>query len=250
MTFHPVGYIPLFILVVALAALASGRAATDTPFTIIERAIKAHGGRQALQRSTDIVWRAPVNLGFLKGTVVRYFKWPDKLRLEMSVRSKDEDMGLEFVHIYDGKRAWEKLNTGFREHEPLRRELSQVVKRNLHMLLRYRDPGVRLQYLGQEMIEDQLVDGVTMQEDGDATTLYFDVDSGLLTGMQFFWALPGETEPIDTKLRFFDFVAVGDVRMAGRIAEYRDGRKRGETRFSSIRNDRTLPDDLFTRPIP
>lgn len=41
-----------------------GQSATD----IFERAISAHGGRTALQQNRSIVWRAPVELGALKGT--------------------------------------------------------------------------------------------------------------------------------------------------------------------------------------
>ena len=229
-------------LCVAGALAEPHRALAQAPAEIVERAIAAHGGRDALAAATSIVWRAPVRLGAAAGTSTRSFKWPDKLRVELTValRVGDDEARVDIVRLYDGRSAWTKEQGGFRQDPAQAAALGQAARRTLHILLRSGQPGVSLEPAG--------ADSVVMRENGSATTLSFDADTGLLTGLAYSYAAGDAHDAMENKVEFSDFRAVGALRMPYRLVQFQNGKKLGEVSYSSINIGDELPDSLFAPP--
>ena len=160
----------------------------------------------------------------------------------------EDKLGVDVLEIYDGRTAWVQEKGSSREDPGRAKYLSQIVKRTLYILLRYTDPAVRLQYLGQETASEKTVHRVNLAELDTSTRLSFDAHTGLLTGMSFHHTAPGEAETTEIRWSFSDFQPVGRVQMPHHVVEYWDGKELGDVRFSSISNSENLPDSLFERP--
>ena len=220
----------------------------ETTSHIFRRAIQSHGGRTAFLLNRELVWQAPVQLGSLRGRLVHYFKWPDKLRRDLSIEKQVEEeiLPLRILQVYDGRTAWVKgSTTELREDTRLAGAMSRVAKRLLFILLRHQDEGVHLRYMGQKIVNGSSVDAVEMIEKWGNTILYFDRKSGLLSGLAFSEGITPNGKERKTKVFFSDFLSVGGLLMPHHVEEYSDGNKVGEVRYSNIIREKALQDSLF-----
>lgn len=239
------GAICLPIIAVAGLLLFSPLIFAQTASDIFRRAIQSHGGRQAFLLNRDLVWEAPVEFGSARGQLVQYFKWPDKLRRELSVQQSVEEqlITLEIVQIYDGRTAWARRGAEFREDVGLAKEMSRAA-RCLFILLRHQNEGVQIRHL-REKVASGSVDVVEMIEKWGNTILYFDRESGLLNSMTFSDGIAVAEKERETRLSFADFLSVGGLLMPHRIEQHNNGKKVGEIRYSRINRAEGLEDSLF-----
>ena len=159
---------------------SSAQAFKSTPQAdeIMERYIRAIGGREALKRLKSRVstGKSILPLQGLTGKVAIYEEAPNKMSMEIDV----PDIGMMKM-VYDGVRGWmQHPLMGFHEFD---NSLLQSVGRyyDFYKAVRYRELYTGMHYIGvRETPEGKAHVLELMTPEGYPEEMHFDVDSGLL----------------------------------------------------------------------
>src|SRR3954469_14806598 len=98
----------LSALAVCLAAVPVS--AADDAVVIIDKAIKAYGGPEALKKQKAMQWKSK-GVAHAMGVKIDYtadysVQFPDKMRFDMEATFMDQKIAI--IAATDGKNAWEK----------------------------------------------------------------------------------------------------------------------------------------------
>jgi hypothetical protein len=246
-------------MMTALAALLVGggalRADEQSEMqAVIEKAIKAHGGAEALTGSPAITIKASGKYyGMGEGlpyTMTIYAQQPDKTRVEIDV----EVMGKTFrvLQVFNGDKGWTGFDGNYME---LSKEAIAVIREQRYeqevtRLAPLRDKAYQLSSLGEAKVEGKPAVGVLVKRQGHKdVNLYFDKENGLL--------LKSETRARDVAnpdAEFTQETFYGDYRkIAGRMAAHksiakRDGKLFLENEISSFMPVTEHDNSLFAKP--
>ena len=223
----------------------------EQPAAVIDRAVNAHGGRRALDSIRDSI--AEGRLTFFTGktpkntvdvTVIR--KGDAQIQRILREGNGESRQGS------DGTTAWDSFNgmTAPATAGLVRRYIESQTVRAVGSLFDspprghlVRDGGLKN---NARVLEIEIVAGGSLPF---STRYSVDEATSLVTRIEFVTGeakdLFGQTIPTTESYLFSDFRSVQGVSTPFRIERYVDGLKIEETRFTSVRYNVSVPDDVF-----
>jgi outer membrane lipoprotein-sorting protein len=212
---------------------------------ILERMIKAQGGRERLESIKDVTTTADmeiIQMG-ISGSVTMYTKEPNKMRVDI------EFMGMMITQAFDGETAWgTDPQTGMREDVP--EELDEVIKFSSFGNSALLDPakyGIKYTYKGKENIEgkDYLVLD-RIHSGGYTIALYIDPETYLIykTKQDSFDEMM--TEIVEETI-MSDYKKVEGAMMAHGFTILRDGTEYGTLAVTDVDFNTGLEDSFFKK---
>ena len=212
---------------------------------ILERIIKAQGGRKLLESIKDVTTIANMELTQMgiSGSGTMYVKEPNKMRLDM------EFMGMIVTQAFDGETAWwispQSVNA-----ENMPEELAEVMRHSSFGNSALLDPakyGIKYTYKGKENIEgkDYLVlDRV--HSGGYTIALYIDPETYLIYKMKQDSFDEMMTEIVEETI-MSDYKKVDGVMTAYVLTILRDGTEFGTLTVTDVDFNSGLEDSFFKK---
>lgn len=159
----------------------------DEARTLVEKAIRAHGGEARLARTTIGRLHATGD-GMLSGVQPFRITWdetfdlPHGYRLDIDIDRTNGNEPVKWSFAVRGQEAW--LRRGSNVPQPYPSFNALPAEGHWHSillhLLRLRDKGVRLTLLGEEVQDIRSLVGVRAVSRGGTADFYFDKTTGLL----------------------------------------------------------------------
>jgi hypothetical protein len=195
---------------VAAGAEAAGRA-------LLDQALKATGGVAKLGRIKGLAMHAKGTIAIqnreLPAKFIRRFQAPDKLRMDIEL-----DVGggtAQVVTLLNGNQAWNKQpGQGVVELPPdaVAELRKQIWRGQEFILLRHREPGARVESLGDKTVDGRAFDAVrvTSADGAISATLYLDKKTHLVASMIY------AEEGVESVEVYGDYKAVDGIQIAHR----------------------------------
>lgn len=237
-----------------LLAILSPSSAAENARTIIEKAIKAHGGEAKLAKLKTMSAKAKgtVHLGFpvpfSLGTV---WQWPDRLK---SVAASNLAKSSSLVEVIVGDDSW-----SIRDGKPgplgavKRDELCTQahVRRLLLLTPLLQDKTYKLSVLDEIRIDNRPAAGIGVSYPGERDIkLYFDAETGRLAKIERrVFDDAGKKESRQEEF-FRDYRDMDGVPTAAKQVWNRDGKKALEMSITEARYPDRLDDAAFADPRP
>jgi hypothetical protein len=221
-----------------LPAIPKGTKAQE----IVDRTVDAYGGLATL-----VILR---QTGQLRGLIKLYTGSDNPREGEITIRFmrrfkviddlKRIDLKLPpapaLTLAYNGERIW-----GAEDGQPivlyLRTEAAfrADLVHNYETLLRYRELGRGLKYVGREKrsgIELDVIDLV--QTDGPSARYYVSVKTSRILHLEYSFSVPSVKEPVRVRESFYDFRVIQNTLAPFRVERYEDDHLVQETRFNDV----------------
>jgi len=243
----------------ALAALLLGGGALrgdeqSDMRALVEKAITAHGGAEALGKSTAGTMKATGKYyGMGEGipyTLTQYYQGLDRTRVEIDI----DVMGktFRFLQVLNGDKAWNSFDNNVTEYPKesvaiLRQERYQG---DLTRLVVLRDKAFKLSSLGEAKVEGRTVIGMHVERAGHGdVNLFFDKENGLLLKTEARGRDPAAPDTEFTGETFYgDYKKVGGVMLPHKFTFKHDGKLFVEGEMTEATTVPRHDDSLFAKP--
>jgi acetyl esterase/lipase len=241
-------------LVLATTLSCSVLAAAEDVRTILEKAIKAHGGEAKLAKLRILSSKAKGTVNF--GSDVPFTQeiaWLGPDRLKNSVTRKNTKpttiaetiVGDDGWSVHDGKTA----PLGAVKRDDLRSQA--YIRRLLLLTPLIQDKIYELSFLDEIRIDDRPAVGVLVSCTGERDVkLYFDADKGRLAKIERCVSNDAGTKESVQEEIFSDYQEIEGVPTARKQVWLRDGKKALEMTFTDVRYPDHLDTDVFADPRP
>lgn len=246
-------------LVVILFLLLPDFARTDqqdSPDSIIDRAIEAHGGLKALAAAPAITLKGR---GTFYGLGEEGFpfvgEWwiqgHNRFRLQLQVTIQGKQM--PFLQVINGDRGWTRVGDGpvqAMKPDHLVEEKLQLHEGWVTRLFPLKDRGFVLTLIGTTKIDKSEAVGIKVSYAGYRDVrLYFDRKTGLLAKSEITIKNVKADGKEQTQETFYqDYKVIGGMKHPARVNVLRDGKRFVEGEFIEVRPARELPANLFDQP--
>jgi hypothetical protein len=237
-----------------LLGLAGVAGAEDRQATaILDRAIKALGGEEALAKAEVISWTSKGKI-YLEGTPNGFtlrttLKGLDRSRAEFG--GEFDGSGIELVTILDGEKGWRRFNGTILELNE--RELAGE-RQNAYLqaisikMLALKGTGFKVESKGEEKLEGKQASVLKVTgPDGKDFTLSFDNETGLPV-RRTARIVNYDGTIVDEETTFEDHKEFGGIKFATRGTSTRDGIKFAEVVNTEIRVREKADAAVFSRP--
>lgn len=243
----------------ALAALLLGTApqarAADEPKDIIARAVKAHGGEEALAKlqagqATNTGKMDIPGIGEVEFTQQLSFMMPDKLKetLEFSVGGQK----VKVVTVADGGKVSITANGN---DVPVSDQIKETLKSAQYMMkvarlvTLVRDKGYDLSLIGEVKVNGKPAVGVLVSKKGEKDiSLFFDKETNLLVKVEHRTIAPGGTNEITEERVIAEYKKNADgIPMPKKLVLHHDGKKFLEAEVVEATLLEKLPDSEFKK---
>jgi hypothetical protein len=176
------------LLLVAVLAGAAGVRAEDTPRALIEKAIRAHGGKENLARkvATQLLFKGAIHIGGGPGGLpfTGEFIALSEGRMKTTMEIELGGQKMAFVQAVDGDKGWQSVNGMVQDLSAPELEAEKVAsyqRRVTTLVPLLDDKGFTLTAGGEAKVEGRPALGVKVSFKGQPdTSLYFDKETGLL----------------------------------------------------------------------
>jgi hypothetical protein len=199
------------------------------PQAVLDKAIKALGGEEKLQKAQAISLKTKGTMNF--GGNENEFKSHvtiqglDHLRSELDAEFNGEPR--KIVRVISGDKGWIKFGEEPREleEERLANEKRRVYLEVIPMtLVGLKGKGFKLAATGEEKVGDKPAAGIKVTPpDGKDFTLYFDKDSGLPVKLVATVAGFGGSEEFTMETTYKDYKEFDGIKKATKVESKRDG---------------------------
>ncbi len=247
----------IFCLTVAIVT-AAGAARADEKAdarAIVEKAIKALGGKEKLSTDKAVTFKAKGKF-YGMGEAIDYtsdfaLQSPDKMRFRMEFEVNT--MKFTVAIVFDGKKGWRKINDETKEMD--KDELAEA-REDMHagrveaLVPLIDDKGYELSPVGEVKVEDQAAVGVRVSHKGHRDiNLFFNKKTGLLMKSERTIKDPmmGGKERTQERL-LSDYKEIGGVKHAMKVALKRDGEKYVESEISDFETKDKIDASEFAKP--
>jgi hypothetical protein len=245
-------------LVVGLAGLFLGlagvsRAEDKVAMAVLDRAIKALGGEEALARADVVSWKSKGKI-YLEGTPNRFtlrttFKGLDRHR---SVFVGDFDGSeVELVTVLDGEKGWRRFNgktLNLTEHELAGERQNAYLLAVSNTVVALKGKDFHVESKGEETLDGKPASVLkAVGPDGREFALWFDKETGL-PRKRTAKIVNYDGSVVDEETSFADHKEFGGIMVATRGASFRDGFKFAEVENSEINVRRKVDVGAFDRP--
>jgi hypothetical protein len=233
-----------------LLASSSARA-DDTPQAIIDRAIKAHGGADKLnkERAAQSKNKGTLELGgglrFTNEVSLYAGKFKEAMELDVNGQK------ILVTTVFDGNKGWVKANDQVTEltDKPLDELKEASYLNRLGRFVFLKDKSIELSPLGEIKVNDRPAVGVRIVSKGHRdVNIYFDKESGLMAKVER-QALDGMTGQMVTEERLIqEYHVVDGLKVAKKVLINRDGKKFMEAEVVEVKFSDKLDDTEFVKP--
>lgn len=232
--------------------------AQETPRSIIERAIAAHGGAERLSRIRADKVRlhgkillpgkdGPVLVPFSGETTIQL---PDKFKnvFQMNVNT---DKKFDLVQILNGDKAFVTVNGQLQNLPPAalaEMHETMYLDRVVRLVPLLTDRGYELTALGKSKANNREVTGIKVSMKGHKDLrLFFDDETGLLIKSEHVLDNIGGKEVLQEEF-YGDFKDFNGYRRPTRIAAFRAGQKVLEAEMLDVKYFNKFDDTEFAKP--
>ena len=179
-----------------------------------------------------------------------YTKLPDKSRFELGNRKKERDV---FVFNLEKNVGWIlEGQKETRDASPAEMvEFKKAVKHSIESIFRfrYKDPEVKLFYLGVSEADVKLEMVKVLDSENDEVTVYFDRMSKLPAKIEYQVTDAKGLRSRETQ-EFSQWHVIEGVNTPLRIDTFRNNRQYSQQFIIKITYNNSLEDNFFSRPIP
>lgn len=231
-----------------VAVLAGAAVQAQTAEELIEKNLKATGGRDKMEavKSFRMTGKMKSPQGILP--MVMEYKKPDKLRSEVTIQ------GATMIQVLNGQEGWMvapfmgKMGPEKMPAEDVRQAQEQMARESFDMLLRYKERGEVIEYVGKEDVQGKPAYKLKMTpKSGEPGYLYLDAGSYLLVKTTGKTSLQGQVMETDS-IRS-DYKEVGGVLFAHSVDTGLKGMpERMLLTFSQIEVNPAIDEARFTMP--
>jgi hypothetical protein len=245
----------VFPLVAVAVAIAGAARADDTDAKkVIEKAIVAHGGADALAKLKDkaAIVKGKMSIDQAGGIEATLESFASNKKFKHVIEGSV--MGQNFTQIvcYDGKEMWIAIGgkvimtiTG-KDLEPIK---EQIHAEELAGLALFGEKGLEFSVVGDSKVGENEVVGIKVsKKDYKDVTLFFDKKTGLLAKSEY-RGLDFQTKnEVNEEKVLHDYKKVDGVLRPSRIVVNRDGKKFLEMEFTEQKHVDKLDDGTFDKP--
>jgi hypothetical protein len=241
------------LIVAGLFLTAVPVRAEDDARTIVDRAVKAHGGRDVLGKVKAEKLRGKGTL-FFEGvsapfTVETVTVLPNQFRNEMKCAVLGETTTQ--IVVLNGDKAWTTAN-GLEQPltEPVKAEMEETRYADQVTLLTplLDDKKFQLTSLGEKKVRDRPVQGVKVTAKGHRDIeLYFDKETGLLAKVKRMAMSPKMVAAVQEEY-WTDFKETAGVKRPMRFQVYQDGKLFTEGELTDVQYPDQVDKALFEKP--
>jgi len=246
--------LPLLGVGLVLLAASGVRAADDDVKAIIEKAIKAHGGKDNLDKAA----KNPAAQTKGKGTVELGASIPfteeatiQPGRFKSTVELEANGMTIKIITVFNGEKAWVNANGKTTELEG---KVLEELKETMYLMRFARfsflnDKAFELSSLGEIKIDKRPAVGVKVASKGHKdVNLYFDKETGLLAKMERqAYDARGDKEVNEERI-ITEYQTVDGIKMAKKLTINHDGNKHVEAEVLEIKHREKFDDSEFGKP--
>jgi hypothetical protein len=240
-------------LLLLLSAVLPAAAADDSPKAIIERAIKAHGGQERLEKvkADRVTVKGVIMIGdkpvdFSSETTVNL---PSQLRsvTKLMIEGKPQTV----VNLLNGDDVIVTIN-GQPQPRPPASAVQEVydtmlLNRIERLTTLLSDKAVELTALGESMLDDKPVVGVQVRlKKHSDVKAFFDKESGLLVKTEH--VHDDGAKKVKQEERYSDFKDFDGFKRATKTVVTRDGKKFLEMDVADVKYLDKVDETLFTKP--
>jgi len=230
--------------------------AQSDPRAVIDKAIKAIGGKEKLAKMKGILTKSkgtleqPMTLTFTQEMVAQAPKFKETVQLQV--------MGTDvtIVSVFDGKDSWIKVKAAGNEMDvPLDDKLKEELREASYamklarLLLVEDDKSLELSTLGETTVNNKPAIGVKIASKGHKDlNFYFDKESGLLSKVER-RAFDTTTMQEVTEERIIqEYSETDGIKTAKKALINRDGKKYMEVEVLEVKFVDRVDDTEFTKP--
>ena len=221
---------------------------------LVAKAIKAHGGTDALSKYKASVTKQKGKFRGL-GDAIDFtgdssVQLPDRLRTE--VHSKFGGQDFVFVQIVNGNKGWFKIagNTDELKKDMLEEAKEQMNALNITRLVCLNDKDYKVSPLGEVKVGDRPAIGIRVERKGYRdVSLFFDKERSLLLKLETRGKDPMQGGAEYTSTTFYDdYKKVEGMMVAYNVKVERDGKPYVESEVIEVKVSEKLDDSLFEKP--
>jgi hypothetical protein len=232
-----------------------GSAATaDEPLDVVKKAIKANGGKEALEKyqAATLKGAGTVNVNGmeLKYNATWYYGFPANYRVELE--TDINGTAVKIVQVANGKQGWQKvgdtetMDLPKHEFENVKAMIAAQMVGSLVPLLDTKKYTVGP--LGDVKVNGKKAIGLNvMNKSGVDVNLYFDPKTLMLIKQQYQAKDPTGKE-VTQSLYLSGFKKINGVPMPMKILIHHDDKKFVTAEFSAIKLSKSLDAGLFKKP--
>jgi hypothetical protein len=243
-----------------LFLICAGRvAAEDEVQAILEKAAKAHGGKDKLAKLKNAAVQAKSKgtIDMFGGIKVEIEALAQGGRFKQIIQTEVGGMNINQTLAYDGKEFWAEINGKVFTLKDLgldEKKLKEAIEEQLYServvgLMFLGEKGIELSPLGEIKVNDKPAVGLRVSSKGHKDiNLYFDKDKGLLvkTEMRATDVLGGQ-ETAEEKI-LSDYKEMDGLPRPTKVAVLRDGKKLMDLEVTEVKILDKLEDSTFAKP--
>jgi hypothetical protein len=249
---HQLAWIAVFLLLLAATPVL----AQDSPRSIIERAVTAHGGAERLSRlrAEKSTTQGKIFLPGKEGVV----QFSDEITLQLPGRFKhvarvtdQNNKTTVIVQFIDGDKVLTTVDG--QPHQLAAPALADLrialeLQKAARLVPLLKDPAYKLTLLNEEKVNNRQAYGVKVSAKGRKDLrLYFDHETGLLVKSEH-GRDDGSGKEVLQEDFYGDFKEFGGFRRWTHIIMYRDGKKLLEAEVQDVKYFDKIDDAEFTKP--
>jgi hypothetical protein len=240
----------------AVALAPTAVRAEDKPDakTIIEKAIKAHGGADKIDKvkATVVKTKGTVHvMGMdIAFTGTNSSQEPDKMRVEVDVTV----MGMDFksTQIFNKDKAWVGVNGTFTEVD---KDMVKLFQEKMYgsrvgrLTPLLKDKEFKLSVVGESKIGDKEAVGIRVEcKDHADITLYFDKKTNRLIKTEGREKDPMSGEEVNQEVFLEEYKDKDGIPVPHKVTVKRDGKDFVEAEVTDHKVEEKLDDSLFDKP--
>jgi outer membrane lipoprotein-sorting protein len=239
------------LAIIILSASAALRAHAQVPEdakAILEKAIKASGGKETRDKFRGMTWNETgkyYGMGDGLDYTGKYaIEWPDKFKMEISGA---------FTIVYNKDKGWVgSPNSGVNEMPADDLAEQQKAQRASHLAahLPLTEKDLKWTTVGETKINDRPALGVKASQPGQRDiTMYFDKETGLLTKSEFIVkSREHDNKEVNQEVTYSDYKDVQGVKNPTKFSIKRDGKIFVEGERSEMKMVEKFDDSTFAKP--
>jgi hypothetical protein len=241
------------VLSVGLVLAAAPARADDAAKAIVEKAIKAQGGAEALAKypAVTVSFKGTFHgMGQeipMTGQVTT--QGADRIKMDMEIEAGGQKF--RFVNVITKDKGWIKLNDDVKEldKDQLAEGLEQTHAGYVAALYPLTDKAYTLAATGETKVNDKPALGVKVSAKGHRdVTLYFDKESGLLVKSEHLVKDEGSGQEVAEETLYSEYKEVQGTKQAMKFTVNRDGKLYVQGESTEIHLSEKLDDNAFAKP--
>jgi hypothetical protein len=242
------------LLLGAAALLRAGEG--PGPRQIVDRAIKAQGGAEAIDKFKSVTFKFK-GTSYAVGEGVPFtgdfaIQGRDQMRVELAFSVGGQD--LKFVQVINRDKGW-RINPGSDKTETLAKDRLEEQRGQMYAgwvasLAPLRDKAFKLSTVGEAQVDGQPAVGVRVEREGQRpVNLFFGKKSGLLVKSEYTVKdeMAGDKEVMQEML-YKGYKTFDGARHATRVTINRDGKRFSESEVTEFTRHERLDDSTFAKP--